>query len=73
LRSTILTFGRHNDEKSQPKQKVVMVSLDLFAHRHWQIGRLDKRSIGLDGVQVSANCTAGTTKYAASSSKGDRR
>jgi hypothetical protein len=58
LRSTILAFGRHNDEKSQPKQKVVIVSLDLFAlfaHRHWQIGRLDKRSIGLDGVRVAAN------------------
>jgi len=28
-------------------------------------GRLDKRSIGLDGVQVTANCTGGMTKSAA--------
>jgi hypothetical protein len=26
---------------------------------------LDKRSIGLDGVQVAANCTGGMTKSAA--------
>ena len=32
-----------------------MVSLDLFAHRHWQIGRLDKRSIGLNAGVASVS------------------
>jgi hypothetical protein len=50
LRRTVLAFGRHNDEKSQPKLKVVIVSLDLFALLRIpirQIERLEKRSIGL--------------------------
>jgi hypothetical protein len=39
--------------------------LPFLRIRHWQIGRLDKRSIGFDGVQVAANCTGGMTKSAA--------
>ena len=31
----------------------------------WYTRRLDKRSIGIDGVQVAANCTGGMTKSAA--------